>query len=102
MNISNLPKAQPGGRRSTRRKEASTQVEPGSAPTAARRPEAAELPVHPLIAGLLRELPRPGDEFPREKQEDWIAIAKATFRLIYRSNEVAPNSSPAADPPELS
>lgn len=94
-----LPKAQPGERRVSRRKEGPAQVvPPGVDPPAPPQPP-PEPRVHPLIAGLLRELPEPGEEFPQEKQEDWIAIAKATFRLIYRSTETRGDSSPAADQP---
>jgi Family of unknown function (DUF5343) len=96
-----LPKAQPGERRPNRRKEGSAQAAPTTT-SATQPPVARELPVHPLIAGLLRELPEPGEEFPQEKQEDWIAIAKATFRLIYRSNDVARGSSSAANQPASS
>jgi Family of unknown function (DUF5343) len=62
-----------------------------STPTAAQRggasptwpqPSAAG---HPLIAGLIRELPPPGEAFPASRQEAWFAIAKATFQLIYKT-----------------
>jgi hypothetical protein len=41
---------------------------------------------HELIAGLVRELPKPGDPFPEGKQEAWFAIARATFKLIYKTD----------------
>lgn len=47
---------------------------------------------HELIAGLIRELPAPGTAFPEDKQEAWFAIAKATFRLIYNTPNVADGS----------
>jgi hypothetical protein len=39
--------------------------------------------LHPFIDGLLRELPAAGQPFPKDKQDAWFEIAKATFRLIY-------------------
>jgi len=67
---------------------APTQAPAGVAPSPAR-PGALK---HELIAGLLRELPEPGDPFPEDKQDAWFAIAKATFRLIYTTD--APEDDP--------
>lgn len=39
--------------------------------------------LHPLIAGLLRELPAPGSAFARERREAWLQIAATAFDLIY-------------------
>lgn len=49
--------------------------------------------MHPFIEGLLRELPKPGEPFPKDKQEAWFEIAKHTFRLIY------PNSGDSHEAP---
>jgi hypothetical protein len=49
----------------------------------ARSSLAAPGDLHPLILGLLQELPAPGEPFPSDKQDDWLEIAKTTFRLIY-------------------
>lgn len=61
---------------------------PTTAPAAAPVPLSvrSDAASHPLIAGLLRELPAPGEMFPQEKQEAWFTIAKATFQLIYKTN----------------
>jgi hypothetical protein len=42
---------------------------------------------HPLIMGLLRELPTPGSTFSEKKQRDWLNIAQAAFRLIYVTSD---------------
>lgn len=47
--------------------------------------------LHPLIQGLIQELPSPNGAFPKTKQEDWLELARVTFRLIYKSD-----GSPAA------
>ena len=43
--------------------------------------------LHPLILELMRELPPAGEPFPGKKQEDWLEIAQATFRLIHPDAE---------------
>ena len=79
-----LPRAT-GSSDRTRRKTTVTapQAAPATTPGSDRTPTTRELGLHPFIEGLIRELPRPGDVFPEDKQDAWFAIAKATFRLIY-------------------
>jgi len=43
--------------------------------------------LHPLIQGLIQELPPPNAAFPKSKQEDWLELARVTFRLIYKADE---------------
>lgn len=38
---------------------------------------------HPLIDGLIRELPAPGEAFPQARRKAWLACAAAIFDLIY-------------------
>lgn len=45
--------------------------------------------LHPLIQGLIQELPPPNATFPKSKQEDWLELARVTFRLIYKADEYA-------------
>lgn len=81
-----LPKLQPGEKRTTTPKKT---VEPESQEPERKLEPPPRTPVddlHPLIVGLLRELPAAGAEFSEEKQEAWFAIAKATFRLIYNTS----------------
>jgi hypothetical protein len=42
--------------------------------------------LHPLIQGLIQELPSPNGAFPKSKQEDWLELARVTFRLIYKTD----------------
>lgn len=46
--------------------------------------------LHPLIQGLIMELPPPNAAFPKTKQEDWLELARVTFRLIYKADDAAP------------
>lgn len=48
-----------------------------------------ELPsgIHPLILGLLRELPPPGAAFSVERQKHWLEIAQSAFSLIYGESQ---------------
>jgi Family of unknown function (DUF5343) len=39
---------------------------------------------HPLIQGLLRELPPVGSAWPREKMNDWLAAQQTIFNLLYK------------------
>lgn len=85
------PKVTTSGERRTRRNDQNPPLNPAPDPT----PPATPLPAamkHELIAGLIRELPAPGTVFPEDKQEAWFAIAKATFRLIYKIDEGTPTS----------
>lgn len=43
--------------------------------------------LHPLIQGLIQELPSPNGAFPKSKQEDWLELARVTFRLIYKTED---------------
>ena len=84
-----VPKQPTTGPSAPRRR---TGGKPESPPPPSNRPEPppVELPPamkHELIAGLVRELPKPGAAFPDEKQDAWFEIAKATFRLIYNKSE---------------
>jgi hypothetical protein len=82
----------PSSERRSRRVEAAP-VQPAQVgPTP---PPARDVPPamkHELIAGLIRELPAPGAPFPDDKQEAWFAIARASFRLIYKAEDSAPAS----------
>jgi hypothetical protein len=81
-----LPKLQPGEKRATTPKKT---AEPEGQEHERKQdppPRSQVGDLHPLIVGLIRELPEAGAEFPEEKQDAWFAIAKATFRLIYNTS----------------
>jgi hypothetical protein len=46
--------------------------------------------LHPLIQGLLQELPQPGSKWSRAKHDAWLALAKAAFGILY---EIEPNEA---------
>jgi hypothetical protein len=49
---------------------------------------------HPLIQGLFQELPSPGAPFPKQKQDDWLELARVTFRMIYKADAAPEISDP--------
>lgn len=42
-------------------------------------------PRHPLIEGLMRELPEEKTPFPMEAQKNWLQLASSLFKVIYES-----------------
>lgn len=76
----------PGERRPRRPRQAGTPSASGDGPAAVPAPHASRAH-HPLIEGLIQELPPVGAAFPQAKQEDWLQLAKVTFRMIYRTDE---------------
>jgi Family of unknown function (DUF5343) len=85
----------------------------GSKEVASTRREAppplhdGDLPeVHPLILGLIRELPPPGEVFPDAMQKNWLDIAQGAFKLIYpastASSQAAQKASARSSATELS
>jgi hypothetical protein len=38
---------------------------------------------HPLIVGLIRELPPEDEDFPNEKRQDWLKAAEVIFDLVW-------------------
>jgi hypothetical protein len=95
-----LPKIPPSSS-APRSRSAARTAPPASAPTPPGTPAHASLPqLHPLIEGLIRELPPIGQPFPKARQESWFAIAQATFNLIYGTSS-APDEPPEPPvPPE--
>ncbi len=53
--------------------------------------------LHPLIQGLIQELPPINGAFPKAKQEDWLQLAQVTFRMIYNTGNSAPVASALDD-----
>lgn len=43
--------------------------------------------LHPLIQGLLKELPEARTQWPTAKRKLWLATADSIFKLIYPSDE---------------
>lgn len=43
-------------------------------------------PVHPLIQGLVRELPQ-GNRWTRQEARQWLAVAEAAFPVIYELSD---------------
>lgn len=50
-----------------------------------RVPRVADL--HPLLAGLMQELPSQGQSFPCDKRGDWLNAAQVIFRLVYGKDD---------------
>jgi hypothetical protein len=42
---------------------------------------------HPLIEGLLEELPKPKTEWPMEERKNWLEMASTIFNVIYKNSD---------------
>jgi hypothetical protein len=42
---------------------------------------------HPLIDGLLKELPVPKTEWPMEERKNWLEMASTIFNVIYKNSD---------------
>lgn len=42
---------------------------------------------HPLIDGLLKELPEPKTEWPMEERKNWLEMASTIFNVIYKNSD---------------
>jgi hypothetical protein len=47
--------------------------------------------VDPIIAGLLKRLPKSGDVWPEGERKLWLQLLEGSFKLIYKD---APDESP--------
>jgi len=57
-------------------------------PASTEPPPTSGVPnVHPLLAGLMQELPSAGQDFPSAKREDWLRAAEVIFRLVYGKDD---------------
>lgn len=48
---------------------------------------AKEEPRHPLIEGLLRELPKPQSEWSTEDRRKWLEMVSGIFNVIYKGSD---------------
>jgi hypothetical protein len=55
---------------------------------------------HPLIVGLVRELPSEDDSFPENKREDWLKLAATIFDLLWGKDDSKASASEESDPSE--
>jgi hypothetical protein len=46
-------------------------------------------PLHPLVVGLIRELPEPDTAWSDEWREKWLAVAKLVLDMLYKQPETA-------------
>ncbi len=42
---------------------------------------------HPLIEGLLKELPKPQSEWTTEDRKNWLEMASAIFNVVYKNTD---------------
>ncbi len=49
--------------------------------------------VDPIIAGLLKRLPKSGDVWPEAERKLWLQLLEGSFKLIYKDNEEAKPAS---------
>lgn len=46
-----------------------------------------ETRLHPLIEGLLKELPEPKTEWPIEERKNWLEMVSGIFNVIYKASD---------------
>ena len=46
--------------------------------------------IDPIIAGLLRRLPKSGDKWPKSQRKLWLQLLEGSFDLIYENHEETP------------
>ena len=44
--------------------------------------------IDPIIAGLLKPLPKSGEVWPEDERKLWLQLLEGSFKLIYRDHEV--------------
>jgi hypothetical protein len=58
--------------------------------------------LHPLLAGLIKTIPREGEPFSSRRQRQWLEAAKVNFALIFGSDDdetPKPRATPGPDDP---
>jgi len=63
------------------------EVQPEEAPKKEKKEQTAERPRHPLIEGLLKELPEPQSEWTTEDRKKWLEMASTIFNVIYKDSD---------------
>jgi hypothetical protein len=43
--------------------------------------------LHPLIEGLLKELPEPKTEWPLDDRRNWLEMVSSIFNVIYKASD---------------
>lgn len=86
----------PSAPRSTPRNGArNVQPLPGRTPPAPPAPEPkVESDLDPFILGLVKALPKPGSEFPIDRQKAWIDTAQGIFKLLYKTDSDSTEALP--------
>jgi hypothetical protein len=67
-----------------------TQEEPDEEEHQEKNPK--EGPRHPLIEGLLKELPKPQSEWTTEDRKKWLEMASTIFNVIYKDSDAGRGS----------
>ena len=55
------------------------------------------LGIDPIIAGLLKRLPKSGDVWPKAQRKLWLQLLEGSFELIY-NEEAAPQGNLVSAP----
>lgn len=50
--------------------------------------------IDPIIAGLLKRLPKTGDVWPDTERKLWLQLLEGSFKLIYKDRAELPNAEP--------
>lgn len=45
---------------------------------------------HPLLRGLLRDLPPAHSTWPKEQRHEWLALAASIFDVLYEESKETP------------
>lgn len=53
--------------------------------------------LHPLVLGLIQNLPPPGSIWPKAKRAQWLLLAERCLDLLYEEDKATAQHQPAAD-----
>lgn len=63
-------------------------IQPEPEPNKKKKKEDGDSPqLHPLIEGLLKELPEPKTEWPIEERRNWLEMVSGIFNVIYKTTD---------------
>lgn len=82
----------PNGPKQPAKAEPTASPEPGPASRQVHDDDSFLDGLHPLLVGLIKTIPREGDDFSPRRQKQWLEAAKVNFALIFGGDDEEPAS----------